>query len=274
MADKPKDDPATIKGVVVASDDPEQTAASLAERLPGWAEMKEARRAELVSQSITQHSRPTRAMVGVSKDDAGTTNIQPPQDEPGAFALTIFETFATTSSAAVQMRLTEIFRHFDARGGATEESVNAALAFIGGCAPENEHQAAMATQMALIHDTALHALRSAGRVDTQEAYESYINAANKLSRTFGNLTDSYAKLQRGGVQTVKHVNVYEGGQAVVADTVHTGGMSAKRTNPVHATRDSGGGSPVLGNGANDGQAVPVPGCEGEGALSYARRGEG
>lgn len=257
-------------GFVIDSDDPVVVAEALAKKLPEWESLTGVRRAELVEQSMVSRARPTRAKIAVTADaQSGDTQIAPPAGEQGSFALTIYEAFATSSGDVVQTRLTEIYRHFKGRGADSADNINSALAFVGGCSPENEHQSAMATQMALLHDAAVHALRCAGSTDSMHHYEAYTNQANKLSRTFATMTEAYAKLQRGGVQTVKHVNVYEGGQAVVADTVHTGGSNVKTANPAHATSVSASmlGYDPCGNG------VPIPSGDGQEAVSDARRGE-
>jgi hypothetical protein len=259
----------TATGFVIDSDDPAVVAETLAKKLPEWESLTVVRRAELVQQSMISRARPTRAKIAVT-NQSGDTQISPPEGEQGSFALTIYEAFATSSGDVVQTRLSEIYRHFKGRGADSAENINSALAFVGGCSPENEHQSAMATQMALLHDAALHALRCAGSTDSMLQYEAYSNQANKLSRTFATMTEAYAKLQRGGVQTVKHVNVYEGGQAVVADTVNTGGSNVKAAGRAHAT---GVGASMLGHDAQ-GNGVPIAGGEGQAALSATRRRQG
>lgn len=239
-------DPAV--GYIIDSDDPAEVERCLAEKLPEWSGLSRLRKAELVRHSMSSRSRPTRACIAVKKEPGSdNTTIAPPESEQASYALTIFETFATGSSEIVQARLTEIFRHFSDKKSDSAVNINSALAFVGGCSPENEHQSAMATQMALVHDAALHALRRAGSSETMEGFEKYTTAANKLSRTFAVLTDSYAKLQRGGIQTVKHVNVYEGGQAVVAEHVHTGGVNVRSPNQAHTTGNIGGSAAMLGH---------------------------
>lgn len=258
-------------GFVIDTDDPAEVERGLANKMPEWNTLKRSRQLELVRLSMSSRARPSRPKVAVSKQPAtGKTQISPPETDQASYALTIFETFATSSPEAVQARITEIFRHFSGRGADTPENINSALAFVGGCSPENEHQSAMATQMALVHDAAVHALRCAGSTDSMHHYEAYTNQANKLSRTFAMLTESYAKLQRGGVQTVKHVNVYEGGQAVVADNVHTGGASVRTNNPAHATSL---GAALLSQDAQ-GFGVPISSGEGQKTVQDARRGEG
>ncbi len=266
-AEKPNSGAAT--GFVIDSNDPADVAKALATCVPEWGELKATQRDELVQHSIRSRERPTRAKVATVKVGEAL-QISPPDKHQASHAIRIYETFATSSDDVVSSRLTEIQAHFAKAGDDTGQKMSAALAFIAGCDPENEQQSAMATQLALVHDAALTALSRANRAEYMESYEKYSNQANKLSRTFAMLTDSYAKLQRGGIQTVKHVNVYEGGQAVVADHVHTGGMNAKRSEQVHATGNIGAGATVLSYNP-EGNGVPIPGCQRQAALSNARR---
>jgi len=269
-ADKPKGD--AVRGYVIDSDDPIAVAAGLEKCVPEWEELKQVQRDELVRHSITSRGRPTRAKVA-TVFSGDTTHISPPAKHQASHAIRIYETFATSSEDIVFARLTELQSHFSKAGADTGARMSAALAFIGGCNPENEHQSAMATQMAMIHDSAMIALGAAKRAEWMDSYEKYSNQANKLLRTFAMLTDSYAKLQRGGVQTVKHVNVYEGGQAVVADHVHTGGANDKINGQAYATGNTGARAAMLGQDPQ-GNGVPIPGSQREEALSDARRGEG
>lgn len=266
--------PPPVKGYVIDSDDPVEVAKSLASCIPEWGELKQTQRDELVRHSLNSRMRPARAKVAAVTDaETGNSTISPPAKHQASHAIRIYETFATASEDIVFSRLSEILSHFTKSGEDTSTKMSAALAFIAGCNPENEQQSAMATQMALVHDAATTALGAAKRAEYMDTYEKYSNQANKLSRTFAMLTDSYAKLQRGGVQTVKHVNVYEGGQAVVADTVHTGGMNAKRPEQAHAARDLGVGASMLGHDPQW-NGVPVASSEGKEALPDARRREG
>lgn len=265
-ADKPTRE--AVKGYVIDSSDPAEVAKRLAECVPEWDDLKEPQREELVRHSIRSRERPTRAKVSsVTKD--GVTQISPPEKHQASHAIRIYETFATSSDDIVMTRIMEIQSLF-ASASDPAQKMSAALAFVDSCKPENEHQSAMATQMALIHESAMSGLASAKRAEYMENYEKYSNQANKLLRTFAVLSDSYAKLQRGGIQTVKHVNVYEGGQAVVADTVHTGGANVRPSNSAHATIV---GASMLGHDPQ-GNGVPIScGAEQE-ALPDARRREG
>lgn len=265
-ADKP------VRGYVIDSDDPAEVAAGLARQLPEWEDMKQGQRDALVAQSMTSRARPVRAKLGVTKGADGSVQISPPEKDQGSHALRIYETFATASDDFVMESLKSIHRHFMAHDKSpTAEEMSAILAFVGGCNPENEQQAGMALQMALFQDAAINALGKAQRTEYMDNYEKFSNAANKLARTFAVLTDSYAKLQRGGVQTVKHVNVYEGGQAVVTDQFnHIGGFNAGTNKSAHTTSVS----PAMLGRDPHGNGVPVSGRRGQEAMPDARWGEG
>ena len=79
------------------------------------------------------------------------------------------------------------------------------------------------------------------------------------------------KLHQPREQTVKHVHVNEGGQAVVADHFHAGGReNGKSVKQSHATIAAGDGAALPGpDEARDG--LPIPSSERKAALPNARR---
>lgn len=189
--------------------------------IPGWDDLTDARRDELAAQWLRREARPTRAAMSLESKD-GVAYLSPPENQKANYAITPYDTFATRSEDFLSAQLLAIANHLGAHKAADDTNLNGILAFIGGCAAEDEMQAGLATQMALTQHAASKALAHAGSSDTLEQFNGYINAATKLQRTFVLQTEALVKLQRGGVQTVKHVHVNEGGQAVVADTVYTG----------------------------------------------------
>lgn len=242
--------------------------------IPGWGDLDESRRDELALQWLRKEARPSHGRMGLKLEGDKVTVDVPADKDKASYAITLYDTFATKSGEFLEARILEIVNVLNGYKATNESQVNGLLAFVGGCAPENEQQAGMATQMALTQFSANQALQRAGQVDTLEKYIAYTNAATKLARTFVAQTEAYSKLQRGGIQTVKHVNVYDGGQAVVADTFHhTGGSNAKSAEQAHATGETGGGASLLGYDP-EGLGVPVPGSERQEEMQNARRGKG
>lgn len=106
-----------------------------------------------------------------------------------------------------------------------------------------------------------------------DAADRYMRLALKAQTACRSTLEALARLHQPREQTVKHVHVNEGGQAVVADHFHqhTGdrenGKSVKQsdaTGPAGAIAALPSPDP-LGNG------VPIPGSEGQTAMQDARR---
>jgi hypothetical protein len=85
--------------------------------------------------------------------------------------------------------------------------------------------------------------------------------------------EALAKLHQPREQTVRHVHVNEGGQAVIADHIHHHGGSGENGKSVEQSHAPGAGDhipPMLGADPN-GCGVPIPGGEGQAAVQNARR---
>ncbi len=106
-----------------------------------------------------------------------------------------------------------------------------------------------------------------------DAAERYMRLALKAQANCRATLEALAKLHQPREQTVKHVHVNEGGQAIVADHIHqhTGGReNGKNSEQSHATRTAGDGPALLGADPQ-GNGVPIPGGEGPEAVPNARR---
>ncbi len=113
----------------------------------------------------------------------------------------------------------------DKDGKIDNVKLNGLMAFIEGTKPQNELQAALATQMAQTHLAAQQLLSRAVSVTEIPQFDSANNGANKLLRTFAMQAETLAKLQRGGEQIVKVVHVHAGARAVIGN-VNTGASGA------------------------------------------------
>jgi hypothetical protein len=110
----------------------------------------------------------------------------------------------------------------------------------------------------------------------------YINAAERYGRlalkaksNCRATVEALGKLHQPREQTVRHVHVNEGGQAVVADQFHnhTGGReNVKPGEQCHATGAAGQGTALFGENS-EGDEVPIAGGKGEATLQDAWRDE-
>ena len=100
-----------------------------------------------------------------------------------------------------------------------------------------------------------------------DAMERYMRLALKAQANSRATLESLAKLHQPREQTVRHVHVNEGGQAVIADQFHHHTGIAENANRAEQSHEQGAlGSPVPGT-QPCGQPLPVPGEERAQALS-------
>lgn len=106
------------------------------------------------------------------------------------------------------------------------------------------------------------------------ATETYARIALKAQAGSRATLAELAKLHQPREQTVRHVHVNEGGQAVIADEFHshTGGQeNGKAVEQPHATgAGAAGRGPALPCPDPLGSTVPIPGSEGQEAMPDAR----
>ncbi|MFM7377902.1 MAG: hypothetical protein ACKO1O_07205 [Erythrobacter sp.] len=104
------------------------------------------------------------------------------------------------------------------------------------------------------------------------ATETYMRLGLKAQAQCRATIEALDRLSSGRVQTVKHVHVNEGGQAIVADEFHqhTGGEKSGLSNEQPHATGTAGESPALSGPNPLGEAVPIPGGEGQSSMPYAR----
>ena len=100
---------------------------------------------------------------------------------------------------------------------ADEEAINFALAVIAGIEPKDELETMLAMQMVAIHLATMTFARRLALVETLDQQHGSERALNKLARTFAMQLEALKRYRTGGEQkvVVQHVNVNEGGQAIV-----------------------------------------------------------
>lgn len=108
-----------------------------------------------------------------------------------------------------------------------------------------------------------------------DASERYMRLALKAQANSRATLEALAKLHQPREQTVRHVHVNEGGQAVIADQVHNharGHQNAETAEQPHATGTSAASSsPAMLVHDTQGHGVPIPGDKGAEQVPDARR---
>lgn len=110
--------------------------------------------------------------------------------------------------------------------------LNTALAFVQSMKPRDETETLLLSQMAAINAAMLRTYRVFESATVVEQFDSASNALNKLSRTFTAQVEALKRYRTGGEQRVtvqhQHVNVEDGGQAVVGSILTGGGGAARK----------------------------------------------
>lgn len=100
-----------------------------------------------------------------------------------------------------------------------EKGIPFVTSIIAGIQPKDPIESMLAAQMAAVHNATMTFARRLAHVDNIPQQDSASRAFNQLARTFAAQVEALKRHRNGGNQnvTVKHVHVYEGGQAIVGN---------------------------------------------------------
>lgn len=252
------------------TEDAEEANRILAKEVPGWDELSQAERSELAELIRAYRGAPAVKVTMTRKPDGGWS-ITPAGKSEMLGLLKLHKVFASTSMDPVNARAQELLRYLGSVGADNESRYNAALSFIESMKPQDQTEALLLVQMYVTHDAAIRSLSMMGSAEWVPQTQTFGNLAVKLLRTSQAQMETLARMRRGGEQVVRHVHVdNRGGQAVIAENVHTGGKgNGKIDDQSHATGAAGIGPALLGADPF-GNGVPIPSREGPEAVSYAR----
>jgi hypothetical protein len=227
-----------------------------------------------------QLSSTPRVAINIKQPKTGPTEISPTHSDGAGWQTRLTDALGTSSPAFVDVELARLMTAFRDKAGVIDaKAVNAALAVIDGLKPQNEIEAALAVQIAVTHGLAMKfaARLYSGKLETIPQQDSAALTLSRLQRAFTTQLDALSNMRRGGRQkmVVEHVHVYPGGQAIVGEVTHMGrGVSDKNEGQAHAADDKraigAAGSDPLWSPDPTREALPIPDCERQEALSDAR----
>jgi hypothetical protein len=164
--------------------------------------------------------------VKLRRVNANLATAYPPDGESKVWWRRLKKALGTTSSDFVNASLLQL--QASARlpySGISEIALNAALALIEATAPKDEIEGALAVQMACTHTAAISVLaRLGGGGGTERHLVAIASAAARLLSAYATQVELLRRVRHGGHQYVRveHVQVTDGGQAVIGN-VKTGG---------------------------------------------------
>jgi hypothetical protein len=181
-----------------------------------------------------------------SEFPGGITATDP--DEPLLWAK-LAEAFGTTDVDAQGLLFDQVVTSFAGVTVVSDEhpdgfypdkvirAANEAAALLAGIGPRDELEAMLACQMVACHNAAMHTAKMAILTgQTFEGKRANTNYAVKLMALFTSQMEALKKYRTGGQQKmiVEHVNVNEGGQAVVGQVNMGGGGNRGTEGGPHA----------------------------------------
>lgn len=169
--------------------------------------------------TITEEDDGSQPLRFTESDDGGIKQVSSRQDAIAA----VKRMFGVDETGTLGTRLLgQVASVMDTLNGETlgSSEANDAAALMEGIAPKDAVEGMLAIQMITAHGAAMRCLRIASQ-NGQNAYaiESNINLATKLMRTYTAQVEALNKYRSKGRQTmtVKHVQVHDGGQAIVGN---------------------------------------------------------
>lgn len=254
------------------TEDADEAIRILAKEVPGWDKLDKDERAEMLRLIRDHRKRGVPVKVKMIRKPDGAWSIDPVGKSDLLAVLKLHESFAANSLDPVNARANELLRYLGSVGAANESRYNAALSFIESMKPQDQAEALLLVQMYCTHDAAIRALSQLGSAEWVPTIQTFGNLATKLLRTSQGQMETLARMRRGGEQVVRHVHVdNRGGQAVLAENVHTGGKENGKTDDQSHAAGAAGIGPALLGADPFGNGVPIPSREGAEAVPYARR---
>lgn len=217
-------------------------------------------------------ARPSRVAYTEEEGADGVLRIASKHSDDVGASKQMLDAFGTSSDDFMNRSVLHLANMTSTKGKAGDvAALNGDLALMGAIAPENELEAAIAVQMASMHELSLDLMRRAKKAETVEGLKTYTNLASKTVRTFSEQVKTLSDLRRGGEQVVRHVHVYEGGQAVVADTFNYVGIAGNGNAAFNPHGQGPRGPAMLGTYPTR-HPLPMPSYEGAHTLPDTWRG--
>ncbi len=166
----------------------------------------------------------------VVPDGKGAENITVDHANKAMGQITLMKALGTTDDDFLQGLVKQLVNAGSEGPGPDESGSNFMLAVVKGIEPRDQIEAMLAAQMAAVHNATMTFARRLAHVDNIPQQDCAQNAFNKLARIFAAQVSALKDYRWKGEQrmVVQHVNVAEGGQAIVGNvSTPASGVGAK-----------------------------------------------
>jgi hypothetical protein len=209
---------------------PAKTLVDPAQKDPAPNAVDAAERQEIVAATDRGRKRHPRVALNFQEPKPRHVLLSCPHTDYQGWQARLQDALGTTSVAFTEVEIDRLLNVFQKAGTVDAKAVNAALAMIDGLKPQNEAEAMLAVQIAVIHGQVMSFSTRLGRSDSVQEQDFVSLTLSRLHRAFTSQLETLSNMRRGGRQKVvvehvhihKHVYVAPGAQAIIGDVTHTG----------------------------------------------------
>ncbi len=179
-------------------------------------------RAAVEAMAARKKELPVTPRAKVSQQEGGVLTLTYEHNDPKTAEALLMGAVGTVYESFYDGLIRQIANAALQDGKVSEGDLNFMLAVIKGIEPQDQVESMLAAQMAAVHMATMTFARRLANVETLQQRDSAERAFNKLTRTFTAQMEALKRYRTGGEQrvVVKHVHVYEGGQAIVGNVAH------------------------------------------------------
>lgn len=146
------------------------------------------------------------------------------------FRSNVFAATGTVSKSYGSSLLTSMFSALSSHD--KQDSLNAAYEALLAMKPQDEQEGMLCSRLIMLHDQYMHFMaKTVHPEQSSKGADDNINRATKLMRLYNETLETLNRHRRKGEQrvTVQHVNVNQGGQAIVTGEMNGGsGVNTKK----------------------------------------------
>jgi hypothetical protein len=172
---------------------------------------------------LAEHRAKSPEITLKSKDGVTQMTVKHPDEATGQAAL--LTALGCNEPGFLDPFIGQLVNATATRDKPDDAAANFALSVVKGIEPRDQIETMLAAQMAAVHLAMMTFTRRLAHVENIPQQDSASNALNKLARTFATQVEALKRYRTGGEQRVlvQHVNVSDGGQAIVGNVTAGGG---------------------------------------------------
>jgi hypothetical protein len=162
---------------------------------------------------------PPAPRIKVKQTDSRTVSFSFEHENQPVGQLLLAEALGSADMDFINGLLGQLANAAKRNGTVAEADINFLISVIKDIKPRDQLEAMLVAEMAVVHEATMAAARRLGNIENILQQDSAVNALTKLTRTFAVQMEALKRYRSAAEQkvTVQHVNISDGGQAIVGN---------------------------------------------------------